>query len=256
MTYSVSATMKGRNDMQYKFATKDNFEDFASGRVIYHKNGVPTYPVRLSSEIFSRCIEHINKNKDFVIYDPCCGGAYTLTVLGLLFPNLISKIYGSDINPEAVELAKDNLSLLSHDGLSTRKSEIENMINKFAKLSHREALESAEHFFKIINTRNISVSTECFIADILETKSLNNLNFTADIIFADVPYGNLVDWSNPNENQMDLLLETISPVINNNSIIAISSDKKQKINLDKYIRLEKIKVGKRKIELLKLKEVD
>ena len=34
--------------IEYKYVQNDNFEDFASGRVIYHMGGEPTFPVRLA----------------------------------------------------------------------------------------------------------------------------------------------------------------------------------------------------------------
>ena len=45
--------------MSYKFAiTDENYEDFASGRVLFNQHGTTAFPVRLASEIFQRC-EHI-----------------------------------------------------------------------------------------------------------------------------------------------------------------------------------------------------
>ena len=35
--------------MKYKYCENDNFEDFASGRVIYGGTGVPNFPVRLGN---------------------------------------------------------------------------------------------------------------------------------------------------------------------------------------------------------------
>jgi hypothetical protein len=38
----------------YKYGLDENYEDFASGRVIYSGKGIPNYPVRLITEIFGR----------------------------------------------------------------------------------------------------------------------------------------------------------------------------------------------------------
>lgn len=85
--------------MNYKYFNDDNFEDFASGRVIYHKTGMPNFPVRLAGEIFFRCLQYTDK-KDITLYDPCCGSSYMLTVLGLLNIQEIENIVASDISED------------------------------------------------------------------------------------------------------------------------------------------------------------
>src|SRR5690554_7951621 len=96
--------------MEYKFSPKGNYEDFSCGRVIIHKTGMPNFPVRLAQEIYCRCLSYIDKDKDIRIYDPCCGGGYLLTVLGLINMNSIKEIYASAVDETALKLAKSNLS--------------------------------------------------------------------------------------------------------------------------------------------------
>ena len=48
--------------MEYKYTKNENYEDFANGRVLYHVGGKPTFPVRLSLEIYERCLQYSNKN--------------------------------------------------------------------------------------------------------------------------------------------------------------------------------------------------
>ncbi len=67
--------------MEYLYCKNDNFEDFASGRVIYGGKGIPNFPVRLLLEIYGRAKSYSEKEEELVIYDPCCGGGYALTVL-------------------------------------------------------------------------------------------------------------------------------------------------------------------------------
>ena len=108
--------------MIYRFFNKDNFVDFSSGRVLYHKSGFPNFPVRLAGELFSRCLELTGKDRDIILYDPCCGCGYTVTVLGFLFNSKIKTIFASDILEEAVETANKNLSLLTHQGIEKRRN--------------------------------------------------------------------------------------------------------------------------------------
>ncbi len=238
--------------MIYKHFPNQNYEDFACGRVIYHQTGYPNYPVRLAGEIFMRCLEHINKRDEEVcLYDPCCGGAYMLTVLGFLSNKHIKTIFGSDISEEAVWLAENNLSLLKQDGLNNRKKQLMFMYEEFGKNSHKDALCSIENFSDILLQRKKPIDFQTFHANILDEHSLTTMPFKADIVMTDVPYGNLVSWSDENDQAIDVLLTTLIPILSSNSIVAISCDKKQKICNKNFKRVEKFQVGKRRIELLR-----
>lgn len=237
--------------LNYRYIENKNFEDFASGRVIYHKSGYTNFPVRLAGEIFMTCLDVIGKKDGkAVVYDPCCGGAYLLTSLGFMLGNKISSIYASDISADAVELAKENLNLLTEQGLNNRKSQLIEMYNEFGKESHKEAVISADNLLKQIYSQNQLIDCSVFSADVTKQNSLLQKNFKADIIFTDIPYGNLVSWSDNSHHAIDKLLDTVACVLNKNSIIAISSDKAQKITNAEYKVIRKIIVGKRKIELL------
>ena len=64
--------------MEYLYCKNDNFQDFASGRVLYGGKGIPNFPIRLLLEIYSRALSYLNKEEDLVIYDTCCGGGYVI----------------------------------------------------------------------------------------------------------------------------------------------------------------------------------
>ena len=102
--------------MQYRHAPRRNYEDFASGRVFYAFPGQPAFPVRLTSEIFQRSYAHwraLGGDGPCVVYDPTCGGAYWLVALAYLHWDRIEKIIASDIDPDSIEQAERNLSLLT-----------------------------------------------------------------------------------------------------------------------------------------------
>ena len=130
--------------MEYKYADNGNYEDFSSGRVLYGGKGIPNFPVRLINEIFGRAAHHLGKEDELVVYDPCCGGGYSLTVLGFFYSEKIAKIYGSDVDENMIGHARKNLALLQADGLDARKQELETLFDTYHKDSHREALESVE----------------------------------------------------------------------------------------------------------------
>lgn len=228
--------------MEYKYAQNDNFEDFASGRVIYHVGGQPTFPVRLSLEIYERCLSYSVKKTDITLYDCCCGGAYMLTILGLLKNNTISMIYGSDINQESIKLAQDNLSLLSKPGINRRRAELKDLYQKYNKTSHFEALQSIDRVEQLIDKE---VKTTVFHHNAIEDY---NLPFTPDIIITDVPYGNMVEWDQGNEG-INQMMNALSSACGNETIICVCMNKKQKIQTDLYQRLERQQIGKRKFEI-------
>ena len=236
--------------MEYKYFPKSNYEHFSSGRVIQHKSNYPNFPVRLAGEIFCQCLEFIHKTKDLCVYDPCCGNAYLLTVLGFLFNNKIKTIYGSDINDEAINLSQNNLALLSFSGIEKRKNNLMDLFNKYNKQSHMDAINSLNNISEYIKHEII---TNTFVMDILNDDELKNKKFCADIVITDVPYGNLVTWTEETNNSIDILLNTINQIINKDTVIAIIYNKNQKINNHEYKKVKKYKVGHRIIEIMKLK---
>src|ERR1700722_10543985 len=99
--------------------TRENYEDYSSGRVVYGAMGATNFPVRLSSEVFQRCVHYLKsqgKPGPYKIYDPFCGVAYSLTVIGFLHGAEIESIAASDSNSRLLEFARKNLSLLTTTG--------------------------------------------------------------------------------------------------------------------------------------------
>jgi 16S rRNA G966 N2-methylase RsmD len=235
--------------MKYKYTSKENFEDLSSGRVLYSLPGASAFPIRLMSEIFQICQSLLPNKEKLSIYDPCCGSAYHLTSLAFLHPDIISKIICSDINPDILKFAKQNLSLLNVKGLQIRIDEINDLINKYNKLSHKEALESAFRLQSKIE--NSDIKTEYFIMNLLLEQAPNLKSI--DIVFADIPYDNLEKWKgNPtSENEVKVMLSNLFIDLNPNSIIVIASAKKQVIEHANFIRIKKLTIGKRKITFLK-----
>ena len=234
--------------MQYKYCGDENFEDLSSGRVLIHRSGATNFPVRLSQEIFCRCLSYIKSSENLTVYDPCCGGGYLLTVLGFLNPFIISALIGSDIEENAVQLAGDNLTVLSAEGIKKRKEHLLFLYEKHTKQIYAETLKSAERLSVLAEQLNIK--TRVFTADALKY-DYANADFKADIIITDVPYGNLTSWQGEG-SEIHALLDNLIPCLKPESILAICSDKSQKINNTNYKRLEKQLIGKRKFEILKL----
>lgn len=230
--------------MEYLYSKNDNFEDFASGRVLYGGKGIPNFPIRLLNEIYGRARSYLEKKEDIIVYDPCCGGGYALTVLGFFNNKDIKKIYGSDVDENMVAHAKNNTSLLMYSGLKKRRCEIELLYNEYKKSSHREALCSCD---KLKDMLKREISAEIFKADC--TKTLPPI--LPDLIVTDIPYGNLVSWENGEQISLNGMLEQLWLISHEKTVLAVCMDKKQKIDCEKWKRVEKQNIGKRKFEILK-----
>ncbi len=231
--------------MEYKYSENGNFEDLASGRVLYGNYGIPNFPVRLLNEIFRRSVSYCDRKSNLTIYDPCCGGGYSLTVLGFCNNN-ISNILGSDIDLKMVDHARKNTALLTEKGLQERVLELEELLKLFNKTSHRDALDSAK---RLGETANHNIDINIFEADC--TKELY-IDSEIDIIITDVPYGALVEWKGEKDNPIENMMEQLYRIANPNTVLAVSMDKQQKINSPRWNRLEKHNIGKRKFEIYKL----
>ena len=247
--------------MQYRYAKEQqDYSDFASGRVFYSLPGYPAFPVRLASEIFQRCVAHrqviYNNSTPCVLYDPCCGAAYHLSVLAYLHGEYIQEIIASDVDEKAVVLAERNLALLGMVGLDKRIAAISKMLEQYGKDSHKDALKSAYALKEKLSEKH-PFETKTFQANAMDDKetSRNIKPKSVDIVFTDVPYGQHSSWhnsdqtvsSNPLWSMLDSLLEILSP----SSIVAIVSDKQQKALHKSYQRVEHFQIGKRRVFILK-----
>jgi len=250
--------------MQYKYAkTLLDYSDLASGRVFHSLPGHPAFPVRLASEIFQRCManrERIYKDSTpCSLYDPCCGTAYHLSVLAYLYGEHIREVIGSDIDSKAVTIAKRNLDLLSIAGLDQRIGEISQLLELYGKDSHKDALSSGHILKNRISaiTQEHPIITKVFKADATDrTTILKNIKpNSVDIIFTDIPYGQHSHWQSSESNQLlnpiGSMLNALTSIISSESVVAIVSDKKQKVSHESFQRIEKFQIGKRRVVILR-----
>ena len=57
-----------------------------------------------------------------------------LSTIGFLFPEKISELIGSDLDPQALEIAAKNLALLSPEGLGRRQQELAEYATAMARI--------------------------------------------------------------------------------------------------------------------------
>lgn len=250
--------------MHYQFAKeRPDYSDLASGRVFYSLPGHPAFPIRLADEILQRCLAWREANhvtRPCVLYDPCCGAAYHLSVLACLHWHSFREVIGSDINQKAISVAQKNLGLLSVEGLDKRISEISEMFRLYGKESHKEALDSAHQLRDRIGTltKQQPLKTRIFQANALDGEEVREhlKSVAVDIVFADVPYGLHSHWHDPNsgsemDNPLWQMLDALLGVLAPTTVVAVISDKRQKASHEGYQRIEHFQVGKRRVVLLK-----
>jgi tRNA G10 N-methylase Trm11 len=248
--------------MPYKYATEQqDYSDYSSGRVFYSLPGHPAFPIRLASEIFQRCLAHreaiYGVSTPVILYDPCCGAAYQISVLAFLHGELIREVIGSDLDEKAVTVARRNLGLLHVDGFDRRMNEITEMFEQYGKDSHQDALRSASLLKKRLSalTTEHSLETRVFQANAVDSKEIAGQlrPHSVDIVFTDVPHGQHSYWrdSSASSNPLNSLLEALRGTLSSSAIVAIASDKQQKVSHDSYERIERFQVGKRRIVVLR-----
>ncbi|MFE0397185.1 hypothetical protein [Paenibacillus lactis] len=235
--------------MEYLYESAPrSFEDFASGRVLYNARGTTSFPVRLASELAQRCfhlLEQKGAEGPYTLYDPCCGGAYLLTVVGLLHGRRLGRIIGSDIQPDVLPIAGKNLSLLRKEGLEQRAEQIKSLYEQYGKPSHRDALQSATRLKELIAESAIEEAA-CFQSDITDPKGGLDRARGTHIVMTDLPYGDLVSWSGGSGEPVQRFFDQLHPILDPAcSVVAVISDKGQKLKHDRFRRLQHMKIGKR-----------
>jgi hypothetical protein len=239
--------------MAYRFATdRKNYEDFASGRVLYSEPGTTSFPVRLAEELYGQGRElliGLGSNPPYRLYDPCCGGGYLLTVLGLLYGADLAAIAASDVAESAVSLAERNLALLTAEGLEQRRRQLRELYDAYGKASHREAEESAARLASLLQPTH--PATACFRHDITAAPPPAAIG-QIDLVIADLPYGNLVSWHSADTESTHAarLLDNLLSCLAESAVVILVSDKKQPIAHPAYRRLKQGKLGKRKTTFL------
>lgn len=249
--------------MEYRYCENRNWEDFSSGRELYGTGGVPNFPVRLANEMYRRALACVQadggrqQEEGIVLYDCCCGGGYSLTVLGLMNQGSIRRIYASDIDRDMLSIARINLSLLTREGMERRRKELERLLAEYQKPSHKEALQSLDRLEQLLEKE---IPCTIFAWDAMEEADTEGREyrvsppgFRPDIILTDVPYGNLVEWEGGKGGGMERMLSSLSHRFGSGVVLAVCMDKKQKPNLEKMEILDKEMIGKRKFVIGRLR---
>ena len=256
MWYDALMTIgTGDADLEYRYASDESREHFASGRVLYNAKGAAPFPVRLADEMAQRCfalLEERGHPGPYAVYDPCCGSGYLLAVIGLLHGRRIRAVLASDIDETMLGTARRNLSLLTEAGMRERTEQLRELYARFGKPSHRDALESAA-ILEEYRARGLIESIEVFPADITNgaPRPVRSGGFgPVDIVIADLPYGQLTGWRSESADPAGRMLDGLLPCLKPGaSVVALVADKSLKLRHERYCRRAMLKAGKRQIAL-------
>lgn len=191
--------------MKYRFEVVDvDRSDLASGHVLRSRPGFPAFPVRLGSEVFQQILEIGGWSRPVRVWDPLCGSGYLLTTIALLHRSRISALLASDVDPDAVTLAKANLELLTSSGLLRRAGQV-----------GPEAAAAAQRLAASLETGGGNVPSQAVVADAHDAEQVAALaqGPPVDVVLTDIPYGNQTKWSDPESDPDQALVRFVRGLI-------------------------------------------
>ena len=248
--------------MPYRFEKdRPDYSLFAPGGAFSGQPGQPAFPVRLAGEVYQHCARLLAANGrpgPYHLYDPCCGGAYHLSVLGYLFPNAFAGISASDIDPASVDLAERNLSLLTKEGLARREAQIHALFEQYGKPSHAAALAQVDALRRLLGEWAQPPTLHTFQADALQPEQIQaGLNgMRPDLVFSDIPYGWKSNWVVEDDadgaTPVWRMLEALKPCLAPGALIAVAAGKDQMVRHEGYRQVKKIKIGLRQVVIFTL----
>ncbi|MET8002752.1 rRNA methyltransferase [Nonomuraea glycinis] len=244
--------------MTYRHATvRTGHQDLASGAVLHSAPGFPAFPVRLASEIFQRALALRGGDRPAVLWDPCCGSGYLLTVVALLHRRRLASVLASDLDPEARSLAERNLALLSQAGLAARAADLRARAARFGKPAYDSAADAAHRLAAELDAAGGDLPHAVRQADVFDPGRLQRAlgGLTPDIVITDVPYGEQTHWGGPGAAAgVAGMVDALTAVLPYDSVIAVTV-RGRKVPADHGPRPRaSFKVGTRAVALFRAAE--
>lgn len=236
--------------MVYRYAlAKEDYSDLSTGGVLYSAPGFPAFPVRLASEIFQRALR-LGPNQPTQVWDPCCGSGYLLMALSFLHRRDITEIFGTDLDNAALKLARQNLNLLSENGLEARSAELHDRSERFSKSVYAEAASAAFRLSDKLEQQGGPIPHSTAQADVFDPNQLRNVLGARrpKIVITDVPYGERTAWSGPHRTAgITGMLRALGAVLDDDAVIAVST-RGRKVRADADLRaITSFKIGTRAV---------
>ncbi|MGJ6966777.1 rRNA methyltransferase [Streptosporangium sp. G11] len=244
--------------MTYRHAiVRTGHQDLAGGAVLHSAPGFPAFPVRLASEIFQRALALRGGDQPAVLWDPCCGSGYLLTVVTLLHRRRIASVLASDLDPEARKLAERNLALLSQAGLAARAADLRARAARFDKPAYDSAARAAHRLAAELDAAGGDMPHAVRQADAFDPDQLQRTlgHHAPDIVITDVPYGEQTHWRGPSAAAgVTGMVDALTAVLPHDSVIAVTA-RGRKVLSDRGPRPRtSFKIGTRAVALFRTSE--
>ncbi|GAA2432683.1 hypothetical protein GCM10010191_53400 [Actinomadura vinacea] len=240
--------------MAYRYAVvRENYEHLASGGVLHSAPGFPAFPVRLASEMFQRALA-LRRERAAMVWDPCCGSGYLLTVLGLLHRRQITAVLGTDIDPAALRLAEQNLGLLDEAGLTARAADLDARAERWDKPFYAAAAQAARRLAGGLPAGQGAVPHALRRADVFDPDQLRQAldGRRPGLVITDVPYGEQTDWRGPGGASGTAgMLRALGAVLPEDAVIAVAV-RGRRLRLDDGPRADaSFRIGTRAVALFR-----
>jgi hypothetical protein len=235
--------------MAYRYEReRRDHNDLAAGRVLHGARGATAFPVRLASELAQRAFAAADLEQPLV-YDPCCGSGYLLTVVGFLHGNRLAGLIASDVSPEAVSLCTRNLALLDAAGLGRREARLRHDLEAFGKPAHRDALASCDRLRRLLPG---NLPRRTFVADAGDPGAVAaGLGLSRpDLVLTDLPYGRLADWSGTAAGAPSLL-GALARVLRPGAVVGLAGPRTERPAHGAYETVERWQLGRRALAVLR-----
>ena len=227
--------------MTYRFAVEPSSVDrhLASGSVIRSIPGRPALPVRLVRELAAAATDTWQRPGDRpVVWDPCCGLGHLLVCAAL--SQDVALALASDVDPDAVDLARRNLELLKPEGLADRAREI----------GHRDDADATiRPVYSIL--REPAPATRTFVADATDPTScaLGLGDVKPDIVLTDTPYGDQTVWADASR-EVGHLLASMEVTTAPGAVVGLVTSNRLRLPATTWQRAGTWNIGKRRVWLL------
>jgi 23S rRNA G2445 N2-methylase RlmL len=198
--------------VKFEHAPADSYADVASGAVLHSAPGFPSFPARLALELFDRARALTGRNQ-VGLWDPACGAGGLVTTLAMLRRSHLRIVRAGDVDPDAVTLARRNLSLTTLTGLQRR---IDTLRSSDAD---RQRLESAERLVTLVNgAPPLDVHVEQADATQEHPPSPN-----IDVALSDLPYGSKTNWSSAADDPPTTMLDLLWAALPRHAVVVLVS---------------------------------
>ena len=231
-----------------------NLEHLASGVVIHSAPGLVACPVGVALAAYEAAraqLERLGAHPPYALFDPCAGGGYLLTVLGLSLGAQVRALYAADIDARACEFAQKNLLLCTRQGMERRRDELASRVAEFGKDSHKIALGHAERFLSPSQTMHEDPRVLVMRGDALHASSVA-LPEQVSMVITEIPYGEQSQWQGDHGTaNVAKLFTALHPKLAEPSVIAVISRKKESFAGIENVRLQKLTVATRQITVFR-----